>query len=77
MRQVGLVGFNRAGPLDSKRHSLIKKIRLACGSTRLNPTLGIMHRKDNFSDHMLFGEALMRLVSPGEGIAFRDRKSVV
>jgi hypothetical protein len=32
-----------------------------------------MHRKDNFSDHVPFGEALIRLVSPGEGVAFRDR----
>jgi len=31
-----------------------------------------MHCKDDFSDHMALGEALMRLVSPGEGIAFRD-----
>jgi len=32
-----------------------------------------MHRKNDLSDHMTLGEALMRLVSPGEGIAFCDR----
>ena len=33
----------------------------------------IMHCKDDFSDHMTLGEALMRLGRPGEGIAFGDR----
>jgi hypothetical protein len=32
-----------------------------------------MHRKDDFSDHMTLGEALMRLKGPGEGITFGDR----
>jgi hypothetical protein len=32
----------------------------------------IMHCKDDFSDHMTLGEALMRLGGPGEGIAFGD-----
>ena len=31
-----------------------------------------MHRKDDFSDRMTCGEALMRLGGPGEGIAFGD-----
>ena len=32
----------------------------------------VMHRKDDFSDHMALGEALMRHGGPGEGIAFGD-----
>ena len=32
-----------------------------------------MHRKDDLSDHVTFGEALVRLISLCERIAFRDR----
>src|ERR1700738_891196 len=32
-----------------------------------------MHRKDYFSNDMTLGQPLMRLVSAGKGIAFRDR----
>src|SRR6202051_588592 len=32
-----------------------------------------MYRKDNLSEHVTLGEALVRLVGPGEGITFDDR----
>jgi hypothetical protein len=32
----------------------------------------IMHSKDEFSDHMTLGEALMRLGGPGKGITFGE-----
>src|SRR6202140_3942965 len=32
----------------------------------------VVHRKDEFADHMPLGEALVRLVSAGERIALRD-----
>src|ERR1700681_1235996 len=45
------------------------------GVLRWSASLATMHRKDDFADHMTLGEALMRLVSPGEGIAFGNRNS--
>ena len=35
--------------------------------------LRVMHRKDNLSEHVTLGEALVRLAGPGEGITFGDR----
>ena len=32
----------------------------------------VMHRKDDCSDHMTLGKALMRLGGPGKGITFGD-----
>src|SRR3979411_1318019 len=52
--------------------SQVRACRLRSDMTR-DYWLRVMHRKDDFSDHMTLGEALVRLVSSGEGIAFRDR----
>src|ERR1700716_4012946 len=52
--------------------SQVRACRLRSDMTR-DYRLRVMHRKDDFSDHMTLSEALMRLVSLGEGIAFGDR----
>jgi hypothetical protein len=61
-----LTGFERVRLLDKWFDPVFR-----LGYSRSDTT--VMHRKDDFSDHMTLGEALMRFGGPGEGIAFRDR----
>ena len=66
-----LTGFD----LDKRRDPVFPPRSLAiryAGWERARSDTAVMHRKDDFSDHMALGEALMRLVGPGEGIAFRN-----
>jgi hypothetical protein len=70
-----LTGFDRVRLLDKRLDPVFPPRSLAiryAGWERSRSDTTVMHRKDDFSDHMTLGEALMRLGGPGEGIAFRD-----
>src|SRR6202043_2232391 len=69
-----LAGSGRLGPIERRLDPVLPPGRATRSARweRSRSDTTVMHRKDDFSDHVALGEALMRLVGPGEGIAFRN-----